>query len=161
MATELRIVPVENLLVLPVEGGRFMVDTSTSPQTFYLPHEAILGVSFRLYDYNFNAATNNITIKTLYPQDLINGLPQVVINEDGRGVEIFKRDLNRFMMPTGSGGSGGSGVKQIYNGPEADPNGIYVPVDPTILNFYSQDKSAGGTGTILAWDKDTLTWDFA
>lgn len=160
MATELRVVPVENLTVLPVDGGRFMVDTLTSPQTLYLPHEAILGVSFRLYDYNFNAATNNITIKTLYPQDLINGLPQVVINQDGRGVEIFKRDLNRFMMPTGSGGSGGSGVKQIYNGPDADPNGIVFPDDQTILNLYSQDVDAGGTGTLIHWNPATLVWDF-
>lgn len=158
MATELRVVPVENLLVLPVEGGRFMVDTSTSPQTLYLPHEAILGVSFRLYDYNFNAGTNNITIKTLYPQDLINGLPQVVISQDGRGVEIFKRDLNRFMMPTGSGGGGGTGVKQIYDGPDENPNGIVFPDDPTILNYYSQLRSAGGSGAILHWSPATLDW---
>lgn len=158
MATELRVVPVENGKVLPVEGGRFMVDTITSPQTLYLPHEAILGVSFRLYDYNFNAGTNNITIKALYPQDLINGLSQVVINQDGRGVEIFKRDENRFMMPTGSGGSGG--VRQLYNGPDEDPNGIVFPDDPTILNLYSQDIVAGGTGTLIHWNPATLSWDF-
>lgn len=160
MATELRVVPVANLTVLPVEGGRFMVDTLTSPQTIFLPHEAILGVSFRIYDFNFNAAANPITIKTLFVQDLINGLAQVVINQDGRGVEIFKRDENRFMMPTGSGGTGGTGVRQLYNGPDADPNGIVFPDDPTISNLYEQNISDGGTGTLIHWNPATLSWDF-
>lgn len=160
MATELRVVPVDNLAVLPVEGGRFMVNTLTAPQTVYLPHEAILGVSFKIYDYNFNAGTNNITVKALFAQDTINGASQVVINQDGRGVEIFKRDEHRFMMPTGSGGSGGSGVRQIYNGPDEDPNGIVFPEDQTILNLYSQDINAGGTGTLIHWNPATLSWDF-
>lgn len=91
MATQLRIFapPVDQ--VLPIEGGRFLIDTIVAPVDLYLPHLPEPGVSFDIYDATRNASVNPITIRTLFGE-LINGSSVLVLNGSGNMAEIFRED---------------------------------------------------------------------
>jgi hypothetical protein len=91
MATQLRIFapPVDE--VLPIEGGRFLIDTIVSPVNLYLPHMPEPGVNFNIYDATRNASVNPITIRTLYGET-INGSSVLVLNGSGNAAEIFRED---------------------------------------------------------------------
>jgi len=102
MATQLRIFapPVDE--VLPVEGGRFLIDTIVSPVNLYLPHLPEPGVNFNIYDATRNASVNPITIRTLFGE-LINGSSVLVLNGSGNAAEIFREDDSENFIAVISG----------------------------------------------------------
>lgn len=52
---------------------------------------------------------------------------------------------------------GSSGLREIYEGNDIDPNGILVPNDPTKPAIYY--PSGGGTGgTLWQWEVGSQTW---
>jgi len=102
MATQLRIFapPVDE--VLPIEGGRFLIDTIVAPVDLYLPHLPEPGVAFKIYDATRNASINPITIHTLCGE-LINGASVLVLNGSGNMADIFREDDSPNFIATVSG----------------------------------------------------------
>lgn len=115
MATQLNIFTATNNGVLTVEGGRFLVDTSVAPVNIYIPHGSSPGLSFFIYDWTGNAATNPITIRSVVGS-LINGAATLVLNTNRASVEIFSDGAGGFIATSTSGGSGGGSSTTVGSG---------------------------------------------
>lgn len=57
------------------------------------------------------------------------------------------------------GGTGGSGVQQVYSSAAADPNvaGV-VPTNTAIGNWFYQDPGAGGVLNVWYWSITNQNW---
>jgi len=153
MATQLRIFAPPFTEVLPIEGGRFLIDTVVAPVRLYLPHLPEPGVSFKVYDATRNAALNNITIHTLCGE-LINGAPTLVLSTNGDMADIFREDDSANFIATitgiSSGGAGGS-PKAVFSG----HYGGGLPTDvPTVNSAIAYDEDFPGT----LWQWNGVTW---
>ena len=102
MATQLRIFLTPVNQVLPIEGGRFLIDTIAGPVDLYMPHLPEPGVPFKIYDATRNASVNPITIHTLNGET-INGSSVLVLNGSGNMAEIFRDDDTPNFIATVSG----------------------------------------------------------
>ncbi len=145
--------------MLPMEGGRFLIDTLSGQVTLYLPHRPHPGVEFDIYDKSRNAANNSITIRTLFGE-LINGAPTLVISGNGDMATIFKEDdSDNFIatmsgISTGGGGGGGGGVPS----PRVHDNVAQMAADPLYNQatmFYARGLFTPGDnlgGGFYIWD---------
>lgn len=154
MSTLLRILTPGPGNVLPIEGGRFFISTLSAAQTIYVPPNASSGMSWFIYDLDFNAVANPITIKGMFGE-LINQAATVVINTNGGSVEIFRSDNGIFRAVFGSsssGGGGGGGVGAVMTG-AADPP-VAAPSDPSAAALYYPT----GGGTTYQWEVASQAW---
>ena len=162
MATELKIFQIPFEHVLPIEGGRFLIDTRFAAVDLYLPHRPHSGVSFKIYDKSRNAVNNNITIHTLCGE-LINGAPTLVLNANGEMADIFREDDSDNFIGTISGithpggGGGGQPSAKSYDTVAqmaAEPNYNQVTL------FYARGLYAPGDdlgGGLYVWDPLNVT----
>lgn len=161
MATELKILPVPFSEVLPIEAGRFLIDTLLGPVDLYLPHRPHSGVNFKIYDRSRNAANFNITIHTLCGE-LINGAPTLVLNQNGEMADIFREDDSDNFIATVSGitvgaGSGAAASAKAYN---TVLQMSQEPLYNQIVLFYARGLNAPGDnlgGGLYIWDPNEMT----
>jgi len=156
LATQLRIFapPVDE--VLPIEGGRFLIDTIVSPVDLYLPHMPEPGVNFNVYDATRNASVNPITIRTLFGE-LINGSSVLVLNGSGNMAEIFREDDSPNFIAVISGvatisvvGSGIHAYDNIAALRAESSVGVLVNSMPAIL--YGRLSRGDGEGGMFYYD---------
>lgn len=158
MATELKIFAVPFSQVLPIEAGRFLVDTLTGPVDLYLPHRPHPGVNFRIYDATRNSSNNAITIHTLFGE-LINGSPTLVLNNNGDMADIFRDDDTNDFIATISGiaspgSGGGGGAAQSLERYDTVTLMAAEPSYNTIRMFYARSRLVvgDGGGGFYIWD---------
>lgn len=163
MATELKIFAVPFSEVLPIEAGRFLIDTSQVATNLYLPHRPHSGVNFKIYDKSRNAANNNITIHTLCGE-LINGAPTIVINNNGDMVDIFREEDSDNFIATFSGitspVAGGGGAAQSIKYYDNVAQMAAEPLYNQILMFYARGLNFPGDnlgGGWYIWDPNDNT----
>ncbi len=146
MATELKILPVPFSEVLPIEAGRFLIDTSAGPVDLYLPHKPHPGVNFKIYDATRNAATFNITIHTLCGE-LINGAPTLVLSGNGDMADIFREESSDNFIATTSGIIGVASNQSVFSGHYGGGLPTQTPVVGAAL-AYDLDQP----GTMYIWN---------
>lgn len=162
MATQLQTYyPGNNDVLFSIqdEGGIFLVDTSQSSVTLYLPRHPPAGASFKIFDLSLNAASNNITVRTLYGE-LINGAPSLTINGNGDSAEIFREKLSENFIATitgttSGGGGGGGGVSGAIRKYDTVGQMAAEPLYNQIVMFYARGLNAPGDqqgGGFYVWD---------
>lgn len=163
MATELKILPIPFSEVLPIEAGRFLIDTLVGPVDLYLPHRPHPGVNFKVYDRSRNAANFNITIHTLFGE-LINGAPTLVLDQNGEMADIFREDDTDNFIATVSGitlagGGGGGGVASAKKY-DTVTQMSQEPLYNQLVLFYARGLNAAGDnlgGGLYVWDPNEMT----
>lgn len=161
VATQLKIFAPPFSQVLPIEAGRFLIDTTSAPTDLYLPFMPPPGVNFRIYDATRNAANFNITIHTLYGE-LINGAPTLVLNNNGDMADIFREDDSENFIATISGitsggGGGGGGAAQSLKVYANNAQMAAEPLYNVIQMFYTRGRLAAGDnlgGGFYIWDQN-------
>lgn len=161
MATQLKIFEPPFSQVLPIEAGRFLIDTTIAPVDLYLPFMPPPGVNFRIYDATRNASNFNITIHTLFGE-LINGAPTLVLSNNGDMADIFREDDSENFIATISGitsggGGGGGGAAQSLKVYANNAQMAAEPLYNQIQMFYTRGLNAAGDnlgGGFYIWDQN-------